>query len=439
MRRLILLLNFFLLMCLFSVQAGAIRVTSGGQLDRADAQSDTLSAVYVCNDFNNVTIEFTGDASSSTILTWYEYDNTGAVPTVIQGEALNTLKITRGDKGYIVNDGRRNYWVWVVDYQNYLKKSRSVIVDPANSDQCNELILNTTGLSMGYFAPLSTVAGPIDLQLSLKYNSMEFNESAKAYLQKEETVSLTPGVNFKTNGNIILDDTELPLMDTKFTVVNDRFARKWNLNSDVVSSVTYTAVKVEVKVVHEHDPLHNEDNNMVRGEDVGSVEGTAPFDIVFNAYANKPAATYFSWSVLDSLDNKITASTDESLRYTFESGKYKVNLLVTNVQNSCEASYSESIDVSESGLKVPNAFSPNGDAINDEFKVSYKSLTRFKAWIFNRWGVQLYYWTDPSKGWDGKVNGKYVSSGVYFYVIEATGSDGRRYKLKGALNAFSDK
>lgn len=47
---------------------------------------------------------------------------------------------------------------------------------------------------------------------------------------------------------------------------------------------------------------------------------------------------------------------------------------------------------------------------------------KFKAWIFNRWGLQMYYWTDPAQGWDGKKGGKYVQPGVYFYVIEAEGS-----------------
>ena len=66
-------------------------------------------------------------------------------------------------------------------------------------------------------------------------------------------------------------------------------------------------------------------------------------------------------------------------------------------------------------------------------------LTRFKCWIFNRWGVEMYHWTDPSKGWDGKKGGKYVAPGVYFYVIEATGSDGKPIKRKGSINILRSK
>ena len=41
---------------------------------------------------------------------------------------------------------------------------------------------------------------------------------------------------------------------------------------------------------------------------------------------------------------------------------------------------------------------------------------------------------DPSMGWDGKYKGKYVPAGVYYYVINAVGSDGRKYKLSGDIN-----
>jgi gliding motility-associated-like protein len=80
-------------------------------------------------------------------------------------------------------------------------------------------------------------------------------------------------------------------------------------------------------------------------------------------------------------------------------------------------------------------FSPGSeDEVNHIWKVSYKSLVEFHCWIFNRWGKLLYEFTDPSGGWDGYYNGRLVDTGVYYYVIEALGSDGIRYNPTGAIS-----
>ena len=66
------------------------------------------------------------------------------------------------------------------------------------------------------------------------------------------------------------------------------------------------------------------------------------------------------------------------------------------------------IRITESELKVPNAFSPNGDGVNDVFRVKHKSLVRFNAYVFNRWGQELYRWglQNIDAGWDGTAHGK---------------------------------
>jgi len=83
---------------------------------------------------------------------------------------------------------------------------------------------------------------------------------------------------------------------------------------------------------------------------------------------------------------------------------------------------------------VPNVFTPNGDGQNDEFRVAYKSIITFQAWVYNRWGRKVFSWSDPQKGWDGNINGKKATTGPYFYVIKATGSDGVKYLKKGDIN-----
>ena len=94
------------------------------------------------------------------------------------------------------------------------------------------------------------------------------------------------------------------------------------------------------------------------------------------------------------------------------------------------------VTISESKLEMPNAFSPNGDGINDIYKAKdgYQSLTEFHAYIFNRWGQKLYEWTNPADGWDGRYKGKEVAQGVYYVLVKAKGADGKTYNIKRDVN-----
>ena len=94
------------------------------------------------------------------------------------------------------------------------------------------------------------------------------------------------------------------------------------------------------------------------------------------------------------------------------------------------------INVYESKLEMPNAFSPNGDGVNDIYKAKagYQSIVDFHAAIFNRWGQKLFEWDDPAKGWDGKSHGKDVKQGVYFCLVKAKGADGRVFDIKTDVN-----
>lgn len=92
--------------------------------------------------------------------------------------------------------------------------------------------------------------------------------------------------------------------------------------------------------------------------------------------------------------------------------------------------------VASSRLEMPNAFSPNGDGINDVYraKTGWQSIVEFRAIIFNRSGQKIYEWDDPSGGWDGTHNGKPVSDGVYFCQVKARGADGIRYTIRRDVN-----
>jgi gliding motility-associated-like protein len=76
------------------------------------------------------------------------------------------------------------------------------------------------------------------------------------------------------------------------------------------------------------------------------------------------------------------------------------------------------LDVPEECLRIPNAFTPNGDGNNDTWII--ENLEYYpQSWvqIFNRWGQLLYEGYSSNEGWDGTYNNHFVPTGSYYYII----------------------
>ncbi len=84
---------------------------------------------------------------------------------------------------------------------------------------------------------------------------------------------------------------------------------------------------------------------------------------------------------------------------------------------------------------IPTAFTPNGDGLNDVFRIGnikYDRLDDFS--IYNRWGQLVYHNTyDPTQGWDGTFNGVKQDMGTYFYNIVITTPNGKTKNFKGEV------
>ena len=131
---------------------------------------------------------------------------------------------------------------------------------------------------------------------------------------------------------------------------------------------------------------------------------------------------------------------EETTTYEFkQSGMTKVELYVTMAgYDEAELTATFSISITNSMLEMPNAFSPNGDGVNDIYKAkeNHKSIVEFHAYIFNRWGQKIYDWTDINGGWDGTWNGKDVKDGTYYVLVKAKGADGINYEIKKDVNVL---
>jgi gliding motility-associated-like protein len=69
---------------------------------------------------------------------------------------------------------------------------------------------------------------------------------------------------------------------------------------------------------------------------------------------------------------------------------------------------------------MPNAFTPNGDGVNDIFRVPpiYQSVKLHYLIVYNRWGEKVFESKDVNKGWDGNLKGLPQPSGNYVWVVE---------------------
>lgn len=69
---------------------------------------------------------------------------------------------------------------------------------------------------------------------------------------------------------------------------------------------------------------------------------------------------------------------------------------------------------------IPNAFTPNGDGLNDYFRITGlppENITQYNLQIFNRWGQAVFTSDDIREAWDGKLKGEVCPEGPYVWVI----------------------
>jgi gliding motility-associated-like protein len=88
--------------------------------------------------------------------------------------------------------------------------------------------------------------------------------------------------------------------------------------------------------------------------------------------------------------------------------------------------------VNKASFAVPNAFTPNGDGLNDIFRpmaVGYRDLKFFR--VFNRWGEEVYYGETLETGWNGTWKGSPAEFGVYYWQISFIDRFGKEGFIKG--------
>ena len=133
--------------------------------------------------------------------------------------------------------------------------------------------------------------------------------------------------------------------------------------------------------------------------------------------ATDPHAVQFLWAFHDGSFQTTTQAT-----YTYPdklAGTYPVCLSVED-RYGCGDTLCDTIPVLVENLWVPDAFTPDGNGVNDKFLPIMTDMARedYHLWIFDPWGRVVFETTNPDQGWDGQIRGGKPIAGVYVWKLD---------------------
>lgn len=114
-----------------------------------------------------------------------------------------------------------------------------------------------------------------------------------------------------------------------------------------------------------------------------------------------------------------------------EAGTYPVVLVVKSDKGCLDTVIKVIIVGEDYGIYVPNAFTPNGDGVNDVFQPKGYGITKYDFGIFDRWGEQIFQTNNFEHGWDGTIKGITAKNDVYSWRIKLTNVFGKSHELTG--------
>jgi gliding motility-associated-like protein len=166
-----------------------------------------------------------------------------------------------------------------------------------------------------------------------------------------------------------------------------------------------------------------ETNNLLCPED------TATF--INNSLGN---ITNYNWDFGNG--NTSTSKDPQPLHYSVLNAEkiYKISLIIKNTANCLDTAYQDIKVLKSCYIAVPNAFTPNGDGLNDYlYPLNAYKADDLEFSVYNRIGQRVFHTTDWTKKWDGTIKGNPQDTGVYVWILKYTNRDtGKKVFQKGS-------
>lgn len=286
-------------------------------------------------------------------------------------------------------------------------------------------------------------------------NHTEINTYGRGYFQSVVWQADESRVEFDQSSSLQqIIENPAPLYNSTYTVeITNIFGRKFTAQTSSINAIAVMAVQIVETESETGWAEYDEDTDYqallgLRLES-SAVNADSIYWLLSKMFISKTEDDYkVIWR-----DSSLLASRNESYptKQLMRPGYFKLKHIVVNTTSGCKDSLEVSIEVDSAKISpdaIPNVFTPNRPT-NKMFRFiepekNIKSIQHFTIKIFTRSGKQVYeYSGNPLEweGWNGKIKGTGadVSEGVYFFIIEAKGWDGREFDYgpyKGFLHLY---
>lgn len=239
---------------------------------------------------------------------------------------------------------------------------------------------------------------------NVDYWAFELSVPTHPYFRAQSICNRTP-LNFYDESDVWPDSWEWNFDDptSANNISNDQHPIHTFANPGVynVSMTIKEGCQKDTTIVR---PITVFENTVLGKVDLGrdfSICGNAPIELS-NQYEEPLNRVTYSWSTGDSTE---TILIDTMGVYTLTVSDLNCSDYDVVVIDTCP------------DFGIPNAFTPNGDDINEVFRVYSIGINEFELLIFNRWGQLIYQSKDINEGWDGTYKGNQCQQDVYVYKL----------------------
>ncbi|CAL1516613.1 hypothetical protein MMC2321_00336 [Chitinophaga sp. MM2321] len=389
----------------------AISISPSGMITCTPDRPGKYVVTVCVNEYDRPTKQFLGTHSKDILLTVFDCQTkiTADFPSVLRncGEDpslevampnysisgfTSTYRWTFGDGTDTITDSKTIFFHQYPDTGVYQVK---LVVNPSLTctDSITGEVHNYPGLKAGFISTGFCKGDPVDFEDTSSYKY----------------------------GNITSRTWDIGLTDSIVAPGNTRDIRYTFPKGTVYTvSLTLTTDKQCEKTVtkniriYEVNPFAGNDTILAKGQ-LLTLQGSG--------------GDFYSWQPSDGLSNPMIAN--PLLNYNKD---ISFVLRVSN-QQGCFGFDTISVKYyTGPEMYIPNAFTPNGDGVNDRFRFIPVGITTYKFFrIFNRWGQEIYSSTDFRNGWDGTYKGMPAPIDTYLWILQGTDFTGKEMMKKGTV------